>query len=866
MGLAVKVGTRASEAARGRARVVERVASVRAPEPVGVGTALPGGFEPAQLLTLQRAAGNRAVQRLLHPPVSRLIQRANPADRRLPLDQAEALALAGQAKTDIDAALASLAAASDPERRNTPDFIAQHNLLPMALTPRHDSPVLGPRIHFFPGQNNYTGSFTADPETTHNVGPQRRGVWVRARTHDDDDGALTQGEIEERLVAAVSEISHTKAARPGQANTFDRYRARFNALFEVPPFDGMSSEFDPDLGSRGPRTERAKAVFERIMADEASFLTAYDANTNGIREQIDAYTGPEGMNRVNSPRLQALRAAFFPFAVPVPSFQFPAFKTAIEGASADLDESDREAVDRSNDWQRLINQHVTTEAQRDEIRAIIAGRGGLSSLVTNLIDLAGFIATWEEIVAFHTGAGFADVGSDTEARYRHGAIQFAVKAGLPGEQTNNGLVIFLRGSVLRGGALVSTQEIRPFPARCCRAPARLSAAAPATMPAEGDTLTVRLEILGADRATVLDTRDTVLTVQSDQPFTQAQAEAAAVEDDAFLHDVSPTGLLGQMIAMGGVAKNVADAIAGNVIKLRPLTVRHDSAAFVAAVGGGADPSKHGFFIGTSYGPAPDPARSFVDAATLGGRNEAFKDLVVKRTFDAAAGAAGKVPDEKVIATLVHEGVHSLDAQFWFSASADIENYKTEFRAYWMDGGFGPPDQATCPADADGCFSAEVDPSMPAPGPKSPRARKIFDHLYERYEFVKPAYDNNVDGFRDKVDNYVAPDGINLLVSMRLENLRMLIDGWPGTGFAVFRAAVLVQAAALTAEEKWEIHGNRAWRDLVERKVRNPAQRARIKADLGIPIQAEESESTVGSESQSGELVGTPTGAGGRHID
>lgn len=872
MSLATKVGGRTTQL-HGVAREREAPADERGArertvgpdvtavgQPVALGAARP--HEPAALLRLQRMAGNQAVQRLLHPPVSRLIQRANPADRRLPLDQAEALVLAGRAKTDIDAALAGLATASDPKRRNTPDFIAQHNLLPMALTPRHDSAVLGPRIHFFPGQNNYSGSFIADPETTHNVGPQRRGVWVRARTHDDVDAALTQGEIEERLVAAVSEISHTKSARPGQANIFDRYRARFNALFEVPPFDGMSSAFDPALGSRGPRTERAKAVFERIMADETTLRAAYEADTNGVREPIDTYTGPEGMNRVNSPRLQALRAAFFPFPVPVPASRFPAFKAAIQGAAADLDAADREAIDRSNDWQRLINDHVTTDDQRTEVRAIIAGTGGPGGVVPGLLDLAGFLAVWQPSVRHFTGVDFVEVASGTP-RYRSRALQIRALAQLPAGQTNAGLVIFVRSQALRGSAPATTPETVLFPARGAEAVSRLSVEAPAVMPPAGDALTVRIEILDATQAAVLDTKDTAVTAQGDQPYTQQEAEAAAAADAQHLNDAGSSGLLGKMTAMGGNAKNVAEAIAAGVIRLRPLTTRHDSAAFVAAAENRADPSQHGYFMGAAYGA---PANSFVAGATLGGANIAFGEIIVNRTMDVGTGE--QRPDEGkngIIEIVLHEGVHALDEPAHRPDRSAIESYKAEFRAFWMDGSFGPPDSDTCPTPPGDCRSTAYDPALPAPGPKSPRARKIFEHLFEVYEFVKPNYDDNVDGFREIVDDYIVPDGINLIVSVRLERLRALIEGWDGTSFPAFAADVLVHAATLTTADTREIHGNRAWRDLVERKVRNAAQRAQIETDLGIPNQAEGSESDVGSGSGAPAPVGATPGAGGQHL-
>src|SRR5262249_17609061 len=224
-----------------------------------------------------------------------------------------------------------------------------------------------------------------------------------------------------------------------------------------------------------------------------------------------------------------------------------------------------------------------------------------------------------------------------------------------------------------------------------------------------------------------------------------------------------------------------------------------------------------------------------------GATYAFKKIRVKRTFDVLAGAAGKMSDADVIEVLVHEAVHALDAPHWQSARDPIDRYKTEFRAYWMDGSYGQPDKTLSPVPAHGCKPAIVDPEMPAPGPKSPRARAIFKHLYEDYRYVKPAYDENEDGFRDAVDQYVVPDGINLLLSVRLERLRKLIEDYDESDFFAFRVDVRgfigdgppPADGVLTAPERAQMRGNRAWRDHVEENVPKTGEQKLIKRDLGI---------------------------------
>jgi hypothetical protein len=172
----------------------------------------------------------------------------------------------------------------------------------------------------------------------------------------------------------------------------------------------------------------------------------------------------------------------------------------------------------------------------------------------------------------------------------------------------------------------------------------------------------------------------------------------------------------------------------------------------------------------------------------------------------------------------------------------------------MDGHLGPPLEGSCPADKKPkkctdlmgvCLDTSYCAELPPPGPKTPRSRSIFNHLYgsPTYDFVKTNYDENVDGFRRAVDQYVVPDGIDLIASIRLDDLRILIDGWNGRSFADLRSQVRAYVreegpvpphGRLTSEEKEQVRGNRAWRNLVERKVELEVARRQLKKDLGIP--------------------------------
>jgi hypothetical protein len=182
--------------------------------------------------------------------------------------------------------------------------------------------------------------------------------------------------------------------------------------------------------------------------------------------------------------------------------------------------------------------------------------------------------------------------------------------------------------------------------------------------------------------------------------------------------------------------------------------------------------------------------------------------------------------------LTHEGIHAVDRELPPTGAGDnFPGYVAEFRSYWVEGrGAG--------------LSTAFDPTMSNRGPKSERARDIIEFLYTEshalYPFVKFDYDSNANGFRDRVNDYLYPDGINLILSGPLTDLRTEIETFSGAAadYPAKKAAIIAKYAALVpathAAELREIHGNRDWRDLVETKFTTAAQRTEIKGILGIP--------------------------------
>jgi hypothetical protein len=189
----------------------------------------------------------------------------------------------------------------------------------------------------------------------------------------------------------------------------------------------------------------------------------------------------------------------------------------------------------------------------------------------------------------------------------------------------------------------------------------------------------------------------------------------------------------------------------------------------------------------------------------------------------------KRPLEELASTLVHETIHDMDPDA--GSSDSWASYRTEFRAYWFEGAFD---------------SAPTGPGQFEIGPPSPRANAIFRQLYDNvlYGYARRDYDRNTRGFRDKVDRYVHPEGLNLAPSRALEDLRRELESYTGSGYAAKRAAIATKLAAASADDRRELAGSRDWRDLVERTFPGTTSGAGgaaitrasdIKILLGIPL-------------------------------
>lgn len=766
------------------------------------------------------------------------------------------------------------------------------------------------------------------------------------------------------------------------------YRGLFNALWDSAPYRTKSEEFDPNLDSKGPRTPRSRAIFTKLYGTNAAIKRAYDANTGGVREQIDQYIGPEALNVIASPRLQEVIAKLQALTTPITATSlsdsaYVNFKTSIAQLARKLDGDDRKAIRNSHEWRTLIENVVHDSALRSDLTQFIdtahmtvppppppspptsapttpptpapatpttpaptsapatqpaapasAGpltlRGNQPQFVSTLrltAPVANIASGKEqETVKFQPGSDrdpdglvvqsqveVTPIGQVVEGQVTQrpwpvtsargqmhmatvevdggasgqtvftgqlslvspmGAIshtrpratvtvkderQAWFKANIDGrhcmlytdqnverwyppltgeriefyggqqalsftpylKSANRGLRVFVRARLWRNSGLVYTSAVTEF-GRAARSRklggyvVLQSTTAPTTV----DSMKVQIDFFSSDNtaAGAFSTiRKSFLIHPPRHAYTMTDLYRQAAKDRRELHRRSTGSILYRMNKAGGLKARVAEAIRSPVLDLEPCLVRPDSATHVR--GAGRSPGTNVAYEvgvqGRSYTLIGSPG---ADAWCCWG-----KAIIVNLTPSLAHPdrQRHKTNMDGLIGTIVHEAVHALDKRP--RAGTYIERYKTEFRAYWLDGSFDKYSTKYIP-----------NPKWGNLGPKTARANAIFRHLYgsPTYPWMKREYDANRT-FREQVNAFMVPDGINLLVSVRLENLRAAIEGFSGSGFGAHLTAIRTLYGQTDSLDKREVKGNRYWRALVERKY-SGTEVTTIKTILGIP--------------------------------
>lgn len=406
---------------------------------------------------------------------------------------------------------------------------------------------------------------------------------------------------------------------------------------------------------------------------------------------------------------------------------------------------------------------------------------------------------------------------------------------------NRGLDVHMQGRLLKNGAVLHVFPRTEFgPTATDRRLGGVTVLESMAAPATPDDMKLEVDFFpSADPAAVaFHNLSETFKIHPGGAFNNAQVIKRAADDYKVLNSTAAGSILATMLTKPGQPARTAQAIKSGNIKLEPFLIRADSADYIRFhPAAGISPSNRVAYL-MGHPAAADDDHTFIgvpgaDAWRWGKYpSTLFINLTPSlatpgfRRSNTASGLNG------LIDLIVHEAVHAVD---YTPAGPDdnFESYKKEFRAYWASGAY---DRRPGVGGAPGPLrSTAFDPGMDNKGPKSDRARAIFDHLYgsQTYPFVRPAYDNNTNQFREKVNAYIIPDGINLIVSVRLDNLRRAVEAYTRVGFAAHKARIRDLYALCDADDKREISGNRAWLDLVNSKY-PPAELKEIKAELHIP--------------------------------
>jgi hypothetical protein len=940
-----------------RSQPAEREAPQALTEAPGAASA-PGRLDAGVVLAMQGSAGNAAVASLLArqpapPPVAPpppapadLIAKAHGGDKPGFLQDLRALAGASAGDIAIRGAIDALRLDGTLTQGETIRAVALLELGAERLWPQAVSNF----VHGVDG-----GQFTL------------AGLLPPAGAD-----ALRQFCIERAGAAAEGGLNPPGTAVAPGAQVARDYRIRFDARWDLARFSALAIDFDPALSSKGPRNERARAIFDELYGAEPALKKAYDINSAGVRDLCDTYAHPEGANVLASPRIAALRARFNGAQIVANGTThagYVAFLAGVVPLALGLDATDRAYIENSRAWRGIMERKVRgttnaiTQTLFDHLKSTIlaarpAGPGGGAggpappppgpvhaptaaeqAFLTSItfkgpaspvaadtaekdlayeirspapnpglnvrrhvivepaakvlsgqddetvwapgaaaadhtaqveVDAAGaahtdytarlrmegvpaaafpernvvnrvtddrqtwFVANINHGLLFTQENEFLRWAPGTTMNYFGGQMPVEVQPGLPAP--NPGLPIFMRGRIARGASTIANFPGKPFGQGQESLLGSKIIRPPTPVPAGPDHLELTIEFFttaamaGAPLHTIVQPFD----IDPALPVVAGGDAALIAADNTQLNEPRATaGSLRNHLSTfpaGSNEQRMLAAIEAGSLKVQATIVRSDSATFLKGPPVRGNPATE---VAYAVG-AVTTARTLVGQANaIGWHWDKFADHVfLNLTPNSHTPAAKRAPAD-IAPFLMHEGIHALDQVA--PAGNTFARYQQEFRAYWVQG-------------LGGGLSAEFDANLPETiGPRSERANAIFKHLYDSatYDWVKPAYDNNDGGFRDRVDAYLYPDGINLLLSAHLADVRKEIETFTGVDFPAKRAAITTAFGVCDATEQREIAGNRVWRNLVEVKFPGvappvgggaPTPRAeQIKAIMGIPL-------------------------------
>ena len=114
-----------------------------------------------------------------------------------------------------------------------------------------------------------------------------------------------------------------------------------------------------------------------------------------------------------------------------------------------------------------------------------------------------------------------------------------------------------------------------------------------------------------------------------------------------------------------------------------------------------------------------------------------------------------------MATLIHEVQHDADLHLMLPE----EQYLSELRAYWIDGG----QFADCSVESGSAVKGDKAGNHSLDGFDNERQQRIFKHLYASYQDFVPQLWETQHG-RDMILQHKRPTGINMINSTRIDQL------------------------------------------------------------------------------------------------
>jgi len=695
-------------------------------------------------------------------------------------------------------------------------------------------------------------------------------------------------------LSAGYEVQRCGGRRPSPApDPKPLYRTAFNGRWHS---HTEATTFDASMGSGGPRTARSRAIFTEVLAGNAAFRTAFDTNYLGFRDYAEIYEfpdpppaapppppvvpppvvapptgGPDGGTHdggvpdagpgpavpppVVAPPPPALNAPFLAGITLRPhtatlaltssnEIQFdPASTVANPGPevtrhveiTAPAGEVDP-VSERTSDAPWAVGQAAGPVFKAHVQPASVAtptnfvARLSIPSEPTFTPQTATMAVTdtrqtWLQsnvtgTVRYqdeNTSQWFPRGGS-THAHYYGG--QLSVDATTALRSANPNLRFFLSAQVNKNGTAVGTLPRVPFASNAqigsCGSVIVLEGATPPA-PGAWDLVEVTTQYFtAASGGTAFWTEHETVPVEASVAAAPGAAAAMLAGDESFLR----TDVLPYMQRVGAPPneRGIASLVAGSRLRMRACMIRPDSAQWVSRQGG-RPASQVAWYMGDA-----DDAHTMIDnpGAAAWTSPTWRNDIFLNVTTNMHTGSASRRGVSDLATSAGHEGVHAADIPSVGSNVGDWTQYQKEFRAYWIQGmGAGQNE-------------GQLETAPPV-GPRSQRANTIFRHLYGNatYPYVKPAYDADTDGFRQKVDAYFHPDGVNLLLSLGLFDLERAIETYDGVAanYAAKKADIIRLYTALQPADRDEVHHNNQWQRLVSLRFPDPTQRSEIWTEL-----------------------------------